>query len=181
MNISTQGAFGGVGIVIAIRDQQLTVIKPMPGTPAHRAGIKRFDRIVRINNESTLNMPLDDAVTRLRGQPNTPVTVYVIREGAGGWKEPRPFELRREVINVSSVESRLLEAGVGYVRLRGFQSGTTNELDAALNELRKKDPKLKGLVLIRSNPGPSRPAAKVADRFLTCVVSTAPANPATKS
>src|ERR1041384_1447079 len=69
MNLSTSGHFGGLGIVISIRDQQLTVMRPMPGTPAGRAGLKRLDRITKINNESTLNMPLDDAVGRLRGKP----------------------------------------------------------------------------------------------------------------
>lgn len=166
MTISTQGAFGGVGIVISIRDQLLTVIKPMPGTPAGRAGLKRHDRIVRINNESTLNMPLDDAVRRLRGDPGTPVTVHIQRDGA--WQGTRPFELKREVINVQSVESRVLEGDVGYVRLNQFQAGTTGELDTALANIRRNAPKLRGLVLdLRSNPGGLLDqAAKVADRFL---------------
>ncbi len=166
MTISTQGAFGGVGIVISIRDQLLTVIKPMPGTPAGRAGLKRHDRILRINNESTLNMPLDDAVRRLRGEPGTPVTVHVQREGA--WPGTRPFELKREVINVQSVESRMLDGDVGYIRLNQFQAGTTNELDSALAKIRRDAPKLRGLVLdLRSNPGGLLDqAAKVADRFL---------------
>jgi carboxyl-terminal processing protease len=168
MTISTQGAFGGVGIVISIRDQLLTVIKPMPGTPAGRAGLKRHDRIVRINNESTLNMPLDDAVRRLRGEPGTTVTVHIRREGAGGWAGTKPFDLKREVINVESVESRVLDGGVGYVRIKQFQAGTAGELDSALASIRRNEPKLRGLVLdLRSNPGGLLDqAAKVADRFL---------------
>ena len=168
MTISTQGAFGGVGIVISIRDQMLTVIKPMPGTPAGRAGLKRYDRIVRINNESTLNMPLDDAVRRLRGDPGTEVSVWVSREGVGGWSGSRPFKLQREVINVESVESRMLDQGVGYVRLKQFQAGTAGELDSALVALHRAEPRMRGLVLdMRSNPGGLLDqAAKVADRFL---------------
>lgn len=168
MTISTQGAFGGVGIVISIRDQLLTVIRPMPGTPAGRMGLKRYDRILRINNESTLNMPLDDAVRRLRGDPGTDVTVWISREGAGGWTGSRPFKLRREVINVESVESRMLDQGVGYVRIKQFQAGTAGELDSALVALHRAEPRLRGLVLdMRSNPGGLLDqAAKVADRFL---------------
>ncbi|MBI5537960.1 MAG: PDZ domain-containing protein [Deltaproteobacteria bacterium] len=169
MTISTQGAFGGVGIVISIRDQLLTVIKPMPGTPAGRAGLKRHDRIMRIGNESTLNMPLDDAVRRLRGEPGTPVVVHIRRDGPGGWQNTRPFELKREVINVESVESRVIEgSGVGYVRIKQFQSGTVGELDSALASIHRNEPKLRGLVLdLRSNPGGLLDqAAKVADRFL---------------
>src|SRR5262249_45896291 len=85
-NLPTSGAVGGLCIVVSIRDQTLTVMDPMPDTPAGRAGLKRLDRIVKINNESTLNMPLDDAVRRLRGDPGTPVTVWVTREGDNGWQ-----------------------------------------------------------------------------------------------
>src|SRR6187549_1284315 len=104
MNVSTSGAFGGLGIVISIRDQELTVMRPMPNTPAAKAGLKRFDRIVKIEQESTLNMPLDDAVKRLRGEPGSKVTIWVTREGEGGWTDPKPFPLTREVIKVLSVE-----------------------------------------------------------------------------
>lgn len=169
MTISTQGAFGGVGIVISLRDQLLTVIRPMPNTPAGRAGLKRYDRILRISNESTLNMPLDDAVRRLRGDPGTPVTVHVHRDGPAGWPGTKPFELKREVINVESVESRVLDSGVGYVRIKQFQSSTAGELDTALASIHRNATKLKGLVFdLRGNPGGLLDqAAKVADRFLT--------------
>jgi carboxyl-terminal processing protease len=176
MNLSTSGHFGGLGIVISIRDQMLTVMKPMQGTPAGRSGLKRMDRIIKINNESTLNMPLDDAVSRLRGKPGSKVTIWVQRDGAEGWQGTRPFELVREEIQVKSVESRSLAAGIGYVRLSGFQSSTADELDKALTDLHKKE-RLKGLVLdLRSNPGGLlEQAALVADRFLEegVIVSTA--------
>jgi carboxyl-terminal processing protease len=167
MNVSTSGHFGGLGIVISIRDQMLTVINPMPETPAGRAGIKRHDRIVKINNESTLNMPLDDAVKRLRGDPGTKVTVWLTREGDGGWANPKPFELTREVIKVRSVEHRALENNIGYVKIKNFHSTTSAELEAALDDLRTKG-SLKGLVLdLRGNPGGLLDqATRVADKFL---------------
>jgi carboxyl-terminal processing protease len=166
MNLSTSGQFGGLGLVISIRDQQLTVMDPMPGTPAGRANVKKFDRIVKINNESTLNMGLNEAVNHLRGAPGTKVTVWLVREGEGGWHQPKPFELTREVIRVASVESKL-EGNVGYVKLKQFQANTAADLEAALQSMKRNGP-LKGLVLdLRGNPGGLLDqAAKVADKFL---------------
>jgi carboxyl-terminal processing protease len=168
MNLSTSGQFGGLGIVISIRDQQLTVINPMPGTPAGRAGIKKYDRVTKINNEATLNMGLNEAVSRLRGAPGSKVTIYVHREGPEGWAGSRPFELVRETIHVASVEHRLLDGNIGYVRLKQFQANTATDLDAALADL-KKGGELKGLVLdLRANPGGLLDqAARVADKFIS--------------
>ena len=167
MNLSTSGQFGGLGIVISIRDQQLTVINPVPGTPAGRAGVKKYDRIVKINNESTLNMGLNEAVNHLRGAPGTKVSVYVHRDGPDGWQGSRPFELVRETIKVASVEHRMLEGNIGYVRLKQFQANTSSDLDAALSDLRKNG-ELRGLVLdLRGNPGGLLDqAARVADKFI---------------
>jgi carboxyl-terminal processing protease len=168
MNLTTQGQFGGLGIVISIRDQQLTVMNPMPNTPAGRAGLKKKDRITKINNESTLNMGLNEAVNHLRGAPGTKVTAWIHREGADGWTGSRPFELTREVIHVASVEHKLLDGGIGYVRLKQFQANTTTDLQAALAEM-KKGGELKGLVLdLRGNPGGLLDqAAKVVDTFVS--------------
>lgn len=172
MNLSTSGAFGGLGIVISIRDQQLTVMNPMPETPAGRAGLKRLDRIVKINNESTLNMPLEDAVRRLRGEPQTKVTVWVTRDGEA---TPKAYELTREIIKVKSVEFRALDNGIGYIRLKQFQQSSNDELSLALDEIRQKAP-IRGLVLdLRGNPGGLLDqAAKIADKFLAdgVIVST---------
>jgi carboxyl-terminal processing protease len=168
MNLTTQGQFGGLGIVISIRDQQLTVMNPMPGTPAGRAGIKRYDRIQKINNESTLNMGLNEAVNHLRGVPGTKVTVWIHRDGNEGWQGVRPFELSREVIHVASVDHKLLEGGIGYVRIKQFQANTTTDLQTALADM-KKGGELKGLVLdLRGNPGGLLDqAAKVVDTFIS--------------
>ncbi len=167
MNLTTQGQFGGLGIVISIRDQQLTVINPMPGTPASHAGVKKYDRIAKINNESTLNMGLNEAVNHLRGAPGTKVTVWIHRDGPDGWAATKPFELTREVIHVASVEHKLLDGGIGYVRLKQFQANTTTDLQAALADM-KKSGELKGLVLdLRGNPGGLLDqAAKVVDTFV---------------
>ncbi len=167
MNMSTSGQFGGLGIVISIRDQQLTVINPMPATPAGRAGVKKYDRIVKINNESTLNMGLNEAVNHLRGVPGTKVTVWMHRDGPDGWQGAKAFELTREVIRVQSVEHRLLEGNIGYVRLKQFQANTAADLETALHDMRKNG-ELKGLVLdLRGNPGGLlEQAAKVADKFI---------------
>ena len=176
MNVSTAGAFGGLGIVISIRDQQLTVMNPMSGTPAGRAGLKRMDRIVKIGAESTLNMPLDDAVRRLRGDPGTKVTIHLKREGDGGWAGSKPFELTRERISVRSVEPKvLLDGAVGYIRLKQFQAQSADDMAKALAEFKQKEP-LKGLVLdLRGNPGGLLDqAVKISDLFVKegVIVST---------
>ena len=152
MQLNTRGEFGGLGIVISIRDGQLTVIRPMPGTPAHAAGLKRKDRIVQINDESTLNMPLEEAVSRLRGAPGSPVDVWVTREGQGGWTKAKRFNLVRAIIHIESVESRMLSGNIGYVKIKNFQSHTCDDIRTALTGLRAKS--MKGLVLdLRDNPG----------------------------
>ncbi len=167
MSLSTSGQFGGLGIVISIRDQQLTVMNPMPGTPAGRAGIKRHDRIVKIGNESTLNMGLNEAVQHLRGAPGSKVSVWIHRDGPEGWQGSKEFVLVRETIKVVSVESKMLEGNVAYVRLKQFQANTSGDLDKALQELRRGG-ELKGLVLdLRGNPGGLLDqAARVVDKFI---------------
>jgi carboxyl-terminal processing protease len=167
MNLSTSGQFGGLGIVISIRDQQLTVINPMPGTPAFRAGVKKYDRITKIGGESTLNMGLNEAVQHLRGAPGTKVTVWLRRDGPDGFQTAKPFELTREIIKVQSVEHKSLGDGIGYVHIKQFQANTAKDLDEALLDL-KRNGEIKGLVLdLRGNPGGLlEQAARVADKFL---------------
>jgi carboxyl-terminal processing protease len=166
MRMSTRGEFGGLGIVISIRDGQLTVIRPMPGTPADRAGLHRMDRIVRIGSESTVNLPLSDAVDRLRGPPGSPVQVWITRAGDGGWTEARPFTLTRAVIHIESVESRMLGDGVGYISISSFQGNTFEDMQRALAQLHTQG--LRGLVLdLRDDPGGLLDqAVRVADAFL---------------
>jgi carboxyl-terminal processing protease len=168
MKVQTRGQFGGLGIVISIRDQLLTVMNPMPGTPAHRAGIRRYDRITRIDNESTTNLGLNEAVSRLRGAPNTKVTVWIHREGPDGWEGSKAFELTREVIRVRSIESKLLEGNVGYVRLKTFMAGSlAADMQKALDDMKRQGP-LKGVVLdLRGNGGGLLDqAVRVVDAFV---------------
>jgi len=177
MRMSTRGEFGGLGIVISIRDGQLTVIKPMPNTPAAEKGIKRGDRIVKVNEESTLNMPLQEAVNRLRGAPKSKVSIWVTRDSE--FKKPKKFLLTRAVIQIPSVESRMLKDGVGYVRIKNFQGNTYRDLTSSLSKLHKSN--LRGLVLdLRDNPGGLLDqAVLVADAFLPSgtIVTTSSADP----
>jgi carboxyl-terminal processing protease len=177
MRVGTRGEFGGLGIMISLRDGQLTVISPLEDTPAFRAGVRPKDRIVRINDESTAGMTLEEAVTRLRGTPGTSVTIWVMRST---WSEPRRFEITRGHIVIRSVESQLLAEDVGYVKIKNFQENTFDDLTRHLQDLkdRAKTPggRLRGLVLdLRNNPGGLLDQAiKVGDAFLDqgLVVST---------
>lgn len=149
MQVETKGEFGGLGIQIGIKDKFLTVIAPIEDTPAYRAGIKAGDKIVKINKESTKDMSLQDAVTKMRGAPKTPVTISVLREGLEG---PKDFTLIREIIKIKSVKSKVLEDKVGYIKISQFQEQTASDLAAAVNKLTEE--KVNSLVLdLRNNPG----------------------------
>lgn len=165
MQASNRGSFGGLGIVISIRDGDLTVISPMADSPAGRAGFRAGDRIVKINEESTINMPLEEAVSRLRGTPGSDVTLQITRDG---WGEPHEFILTREIINIESVVHHSLGDNLGYVAIRNFQGNTHDDLLAALADLRKEG-ELKGLVLdLRNDPGGLlQQAVRVTDTFLS--------------
>ena len=150
MDLGTKGHFGGLGIVISVRDGALTVISPLEGTPASRAGIKSGDQIVQIEDESTINMSLTEAVNRLRGKPGTKVTIWVLRKG---WTESKKYTMARADIKIRSVESRTLGNGVGYVKVKNFDANTASDVKAHVAKLAEKED-WKGLVLdMRNNPG----------------------------
>jgi carboxyl-terminal processing protease len=163
MQVETTGSFGGLGIEITLRDDILTVVAPIEGTPAHRAGLQPGDRIVKIDGLSTKDMQLADAVKRMRGKPGTKVTITVLREG---WPEPRDVEIVREQIRVQSVRTHDLGQGIGYLRIRQFQEQTAHDVEAALDRFVKNG--TKALVLdLRNNPGGLLTAAvEVAEKFL---------------
>ena len=166
-SVGTSGKFGGLGIVIAIRDKMLTVMNTMPGTPAQLAGLQKFDRIMQINGEATSTMGINEAVNRLRGDPKTDVTLFVHRDGKDGWAGNKPFKLTREEIKVASVESKGLEDGIGYIRLKQFAEQTSNDMLKAMADLNATGHN-RGLILdLRGNPGGLLDQAKrVADAFV---------------
>lgn len=167
MKLSTRGKFGGLGIVISIREGQLTIVNPIEDTPASRKGLKAGDKIVQIGLDSTVNMALSDAVDMLRGDANTSVDIWVLREG---WKKSRKFTLTRANIKVKSVASRLLKGNIGLARVRNFQNTTFDELRSATRKMtaKAKGRRLKGLIIdLRGNPGGLLDQAiKVSDYFI---------------
>lgn len=146
----TSGEFGGIGIVLGFKDGILSVIAPMEGTPAFRAGILAGDRIASINGKSTDSLNMHDAIRLLRGPENTPVTLAVTRADE---KEPIEFKLVREQIKIASVKgTRMLDRDIGYIRITQFTENTEPELRKALDQLPQKD--LRALILdLRNNPG----------------------------
>jgi carboxyl-terminal processing protease len=151
MQIETSGSFGGLGIEIGIRDGALTVISPIEDTPAFRVGLKAGDKIIKINDESTKNMTLTDAVKLMRGKKGTSITITIVREGL---TTPKDFTIIRDIIKIKSIKSSALAEGIGYVKISSFQEKTEVELKGALEKLIKEGSIEKGLVLdLRNNPG----------------------------
>jgi carboxyl-terminal processing protease len=150
LRVQTTGEYGGLGIQIAERNGWITVISPLPGTPAERAGLKAGDRIVEVEGESTEGWSDEDAVQALRGRTGTPVTIKIGRPGVD---EPIPFTIVRDDIRVKSVSyAYMLEPGVGIARLSVFAETSTAELTRAIAELRQQG--MKSLILdLRTNPG----------------------------
>lgn len=163
MQIDTKGEFSGLGIQISIKDKMLTVIAPIEDTPAHKAGIKAGDQILKIDGEFTKDITLQDAVNKLRGPKGTPVTITVIREG---WEKAQDFTIVRDVIQLKSVKYKILDEKIGYVKLTQFQQRTTQDLEDALATVRKED--ITSLILdLRNNPGGLLTGAvEVASQFL---------------
>jgi carboxyl-terminal processing protease len=162
--IETEGSFGGLGIVIGVRDGDLTVISPIESTPAYRAGIKPNDKIVQIANESTVNMSLIEAVSKLRGPKDTEVSIHVMREG---FPSPKEFKMMRDTIVIESVEAFELEDGIEYVRIRDFQKNTLDSIIQNLDSNSAGNPR--GIILdLRGNPGGLLDQAeRISDLFLT--------------
>jgi len=149
MQVDTKGEFGGLGIQIGLKDNMLTVIAPIEDTPAFLAGIKAGDKIIKINSESTKDMNLQDAVSKMRGAPKTSVTLSIFREG---WKDTKDFTIVRDIIKIKSVKSKVLENNIGYVKLSQFQEQTSDDLAAALKQLNAS--KVTSLILdLRNDPG----------------------------
>ncbi len=175
----TQGEFGGVGIVISMKDNFVTVVAPMDDTPGFRAGILSGDRIIKIDGKSAEKLTLQDAVKKLRGAPGSEVSITILRPSTG---EAKDFDLVREQIRVDTVkdidgrnEFPLSEDNIGYVRLAQFGEPTAGDLEKALRKLEAKG--MESLILdLRGNPGGLLDqAVQVCEKFLPrsqLVVST---------
>lgn len=165
LQVETKGSFEGLGIEITIKDGVLTVVSPIDDTPAFKAGLKAGDQILKIEKESTKDMPLMEAIKRLRGPKGTKVTLTIMRKG---WTEPKEITITRDVIPIASVKYEKLPDGLGYIRIKSFQETTSQDLEKALRELEKAPGGLRGLLLdLRNNPGGLLPQAiEVADKFI---------------
>lgn len=166
LQVGTSGEFGGLGIEVGMDDGFIKVIAPIDDTPAQRAGIKAGDLIIRLDDTPVKGLSLSDAVKIMRGKPNTEITLTIVREGED---KPLKFTIVRDVIQVKSVKTRLLEPNFGYARVSQFQSNTAADLNQAVTELVKENKApLKGLVIdLRNNPGGVlNTAVQVSDAFL---------------
>lgn len=152
LQVGTRGEFGGLGIEVGMEDGFVRVISPIDDSPASRAGIKAGDLIVKLDETAVKGMTLNDAVKRMRGKPNTPIVLTIVRKG-----EPKPIvvTLTRAVIKVQSVKSKLLEPGYAYVRVSQFQEHTGENMARAIERLFKENTgPMKGFVLdLRNDPG----------------------------
>jgi carboxyl-terminal processing protease len=149
MKVETEGKYGGLGIRISIKDDMLTVITPMPGTPAARAGILPGDKIVKIEGEMTRGITMEEAVKKLRGDPGAKVKISIMREDL---KEPLDIEITREIIRLETIRQKMLEANIGYIQLIEFNQNANGDMEKALKELESKQ--MKGLIFdLRNNPG----------------------------
>ena len=152
LQIGTQGEFGGLGIEVSMEDGFVKVISPIEDTPAFRAGIKPGDLIVKLDDTAVKGLSLTDAIKRMRGKPNTPITLTIVRKGE---TKPIVFPLVRAVIKIQSVKSKMIEPGYAYIRITQFQEQTGENLTKAIDKLFKESPvPMKGLVLdLRNDPG----------------------------
>ena len=161
---STQGEFGGIGIEVGMENGQLTIITPVDDTPASQAGLMSRDLIISIDGAPTDSMSLQEAVSLMRGEPGSELTLGILRPGEDA---PRDVTLTREVIRSESVKHELLEPGYGYLRISQFQSRTAQQARQALQRMADEQA-LEGLVLdLRNNPGGIlQSAVDIADLFL---------------
>ncbi|WP_366923815.1 S41 family peptidase [Metallumcola ferriviriculae] len=161
-----KGSYGGVGLLITMKDKQLVVLSPFKGTPAHKAGIKAEDIITKIDGKETTGMTLDDAAELMKGKPGTEVVLTVSREGT----EPKDYPIVREEIDLPTVTGEMLKTaevdGIGYINISMFSDTTGKDLNKTLTDLQSKG--LKAVVLdLRNNPGGALNAAvDVAEAFV---------------
>ncbi len=147
MKIQTAGEFGGLGITVGLRDGALTIISPIDDTPAFKAGVQAGDIILKIDNISTLNMSLDEAVGHMRGKPKTSIFLTLVRKGKN---KPLKIEIIRDIIKIQSVYTKTIGDNILYVRISSFDKKVSRALANAIN----KHQNIKGIILdLRNNPG----------------------------
>jgi len=147
LQVQTHGEFGGLGITVGMKDGALTVIAPLEGTPADKAGIKASDIILKINEQATIGMTIDKAVSIMRGKPQTDIELTIVRKG-----EARPLKIKitRDIIEIQSVYSKTIGDNILYLRITSFDQKVVLGMRDAI----AKHPKMKGIVLdLRNNPG----------------------------
>lgn len=151
-NMETEGEYGGIGIIVTPGDDNLiTVVSPIEDTPGERAGIKTGDKIIRVNGIDYFAETMDEAVSNMRGEPNTEVTITVFRSGNAA-SETFDITITREIIKLVSVKSTMLEGDIGYIRLTSFDIPTYNDFKSHLTQLVQNQ--AKGLIIdLRNNPG----------------------------
>jgi len=148
LKVQTDGEFGGLGITVGIRDGALTVIAPIEGTPADKAGLQSEDIILKIDGESTIGMSIDEAVSKMRGKVDTPIDIVVVRKD-----EVKPLDIHivRGIITIDSVYTKHIGKDILYIRVTSFDKKVAKEVTKALKENKKE---MKGIVLdLRNNPG----------------------------
>jgi len=165
LHMDTEGEFGGIGIVITMKNGLITVISPIVGTPAYKAGIMAGDKIIEVDGQPTKDMMLWEAVRKMRGVKGTPVELTIIRPRGD---KPIHFKLIRDIIPLESVKSLVLKPGIGYVWITNFRGSTVQDLDRALTGLETATVPLIGLILdLRDNPGGLlNQAVQISDLFL---------------
>lgn len=148
-----EGVYGGVGIIVTPGDDNLiTVVSPIEGTPGERAGLKTGDKIVKVNGEEFTADRMDEAVKKMKGEPNTTVTITILRTSKDGKKEYMDIDIVREEIRLVTVKSDIIEGNIGYINITSFDELTYKDFKEHLNKLIDKD--IKGLILdLRNNPG----------------------------
>lgn len=147
LQVQTNGEFGGLGITVGMKDGALTVIAPLEGTPADKAGIKSGDIILKINDQATIGMTIDKAVSIMRGKPQTSIELTIVRKGE---MKPLKIEIIRDIIEIQSVYSKTIGDDILYLRVTSFDQKVVQGMQKAI----KENPKTKGIVLdLRNNPG----------------------------
>jgi carboxyl-terminal processing protease len=173
LEVETRGSFGGLGIEITILKDVLTVVSPIEDTPAYNAGIKAGDQIIKIDDKSTKDITITEAVKKLRGPRDTKVTITIMREG---FTKPKDFVITRSIIKIKAVKSKIYDDQIGYIRIATFQERAADDVKKALREVAAKANPLTGLVIdLRNNPGGLlNQSVDVSDLFLKSgiIVST---------